>query len=187
MKRSIIIILTVIILLSLSCKKNTESNATKKTTINTVSAEPGLNIGNKAPALSFLSPEGENYTLESLQGKLVLVDFWASWCPPCRKENPELVNTFHAFKNVPFVNGKGFTIYSVSLDKDKKSWVAAIQQDNLSWKYHVSDLKGWQSVPAAIYHVNFIPSNFLIDENGIIIAKNLRGEELKNTLEKFRK
>lgn len=147
--------------------------------------ETGINIGNKAPELSFPGPDGKKITLSSLKGKLVLIDFWAAWCPPCRRENPNVVNVYRKYKDKEFVNGKGFTVYSVSLDKNKNSWLGAIKADQLEWPYHVSDLRGWQSVPAAMYHVRAIPSNFLIDGDGIIIGRNLRGPNLEAALKKY--
>lgn len=142
----------------------------------------GLNIGNKAPEIVLNSPEGKPIALSSLRGKMVLIDFWASWCGPCRRENPHVVKAYHEFKDKKFKNGKSFTIYSVSLDMRKDAWEQAIKADGLVWEYHVSDLKGWQSQAAQLYAIYSIPSNILIDGDGIIIAKNLRGEALTEFL-----
>jgi len=147
----------------------------------------GIKIGDRAPELVFESPDGEKLALSSLRGKMVLIDFWASWCSPCRHENPNLVKTYHRFKNKEFTHGKGFTIYGVSLDRSKEAWVAAIEKDALVWESHVSDLKYWQSVPAAMYGVMGIPANFLIDGSGIIVAKGLKGEYLDNKLKELLK
>ncbi len=130
-----------------------------------------LNIGEIAPDINLPNPKGELISLSSLKGQVVLLDFWASWCGPCRKENPNnvlLYNKYHA---------KGFTIYGVSLDKNKEAWVKAIMDDGLTWN-QVSDLKYWASEAAKLYKVEAIPFTVLLDKEGRIVAKNLRGAEL---------
>jgi peroxiredoxin len=132
-------------------------------------------IGKPATDFTLQTPDNKSVSLSSLKGKYVLVDFWASWCGPCRKENPNVVKAYNQFKD------KNFTILGVSLDEDKAAWQAAITKDKLTWT-HVSDLKGWQSSVVAPYNIEAIPANFLLDKDGKIIAKNLRGEDLISTL-----
>ncbi len=157
----------------------------KKTEIK--SATTGIKVGDTAPEIILKDPNGKEIKLSSLRKKVVLIDFWASWCGPCRKENPTVVNAFDQYKDKKFKNGNGFTVYSVSLDTKAEAWKAAIVKDNLKWTYHVGDLAGWNSPAAASYMVEAIPTNFLIDGSGKIIAKNLRGASLENELKLFLK
>lgn len=147
-----------------------------------VSGMRALAVGAPAPEISLPNLDGQPIALSSLKGKVVLVDFWASWCKPCRKENPNVVRLYNAYKE------KGFEVFSVSLDglpqqpDGKSAWAQAIQQDQLSWPSHVSDLKGWSSSVVPLYNVKGIPLTFLIDREGNIIGKNLRGPGLENKL-----
>lgn len=137
-----------------------------------------LAVGSIAPDIKLNNPNGQEVALSSLRGKVVLLDFWASWCGPCRKENPNNVKLYKEY------NAKGFEIYGVSLDKNKEDWLKAIKDDNLTWT-HVSDLKFWQSEAASLYKIEAIPATYLLDKDGKILAKNLRGEELAIFLKKL--
>ena len=134
----------------------------------------------QAPDFTLPDTTGKPVALSSFKGKYVLVDFWASWCGPCRQENPNVVQAYNQFKD------KNFTILGVSLDKNKEAWLQAIQNDGLSWN-HVSDLKYWNSEAASLYDVRSIPYNILIDPNGNIVGEDLRGRDLINTLNKILK
>jgi len=132
-------------------------------------------VGQPAIQFSQSDKDGNAVSLASFKGKYVLVDFWASWCGPCRQENPNVVKAFNTYKD------KGFTVFGISLDENKDKWLAAVEKDGLAWT-QVSDLKGWKNEVAGLYGVNAIPQNFLIDPSGKIIGKNLRGEALEKKL-----
>ncbi len=133
-------------------------------------------VGQQAPEIALANPAGQIVKLSSLQGKYVLIDFWAKWCGPCRQENPNVVKAYKRFKS------KGFEVYGVSLDRNKEDWVKAIAEDGLTWT-HVSDLKYFECQAAKDYNINAIPLSILLDKTGKIIAKNLRGAALESKLE----
>lgn len=146
--------------------------------ISQVSTKRNLAIGKMAPEIALENPDGEVIKLSSLRGKYVLIDFWAAWCRPCRAENPNVVRVYNEY------GGENFEILGVSLDKTREKWLGAIAQDGLPW-LHVSDLKFWRSEAAQDYQVSAIPATFLIDPDGKIIAKNLRGASLEAKLKEI--
>jgi len=146
-----------------------------------------MEVGQKAPDLEYNNPKGEKIKLSTINDKrVVLLDFWASWCGPCRAANPSLVEFYKKYSAKKFMKAKnGFTIVSVSLDRNVEPWIQAIEKDKLEWPYHMSDLGGWQSKAAAEYGVMFVPQCFLIDANGIIIGKYQRAEDCIKDLDKL--
>ncbi len=144
-----------------------------------VDSKKKLAIGSPAPEISLNDKDGNPILLSSMKGKVVLVDFWASWCKPCRAENPFVVGLYNKYKS------KGFDIYSVSLDFKKEAWLEAIAKDKLTWKNHVSDLKQWQSPVVGLYGFEGIPFTVLLDRNGNIAGKNFRGPQLEDKVKEL--
>ena len=187
---SFIILLT--LLFFISCKKEISpaENAqsvpvvlTTQDTINTILTPPppviGLEIGNKAPAFDLKDSSNQAVSLYSVKEKLVLIDFWASWCKPCRIENKKLIDIYSKYKNAAFKAGTGFEIFSVSIDERADGWKKQLQIDKYNWRYQVID-NGY--AVANLYKVSSIPKNHLIDKNGIILAKDIRDSVVEKTL-----
>ncbi len=135
--------------------------------------------GMQAPDIELPGRDGKTRRLSDLRGKVVLIDFWASWCSPCRRENPNVVRVYKKYKD------KGFDIFSVSLDNSREKWLQAIETDGLVWENHVSDLRGWSSAGGRLYGITSIPATVLVDKDGTILARNLRGAELENKLKQI--
>ncbi len=146
-----------------------------------------IKIGEKAPELAFANPDGKTIKLSEInKGSYVLLDFWASWCGPCRAANPGLVKMYTEYSTKKFKGAKkGFTVVSFSLDADKGRWMDAIKKDGLIWPNHMSDLKQWQSAATGLYGLGYIPQCFLLDPQGNVIGKYNRAEEAKADIEKY--
>lgn len=155
--------------------KSLENNSYIKATNKRVEDSKGTMVGYTATNFSQATPDGKMVSLKDFRGKYVLIDFWASWCKPCRMENPNVVAAYNRYKD------KGFTVLGVSMDSNKDPWLLAIKTDNLTWT-HVSDLKGWGNEVGKIYGVTGIPQNYLLDKEGKIVAKDLRGAALDEKL-----
>jgi len=160
-------------------KTTMPENELAKEFVGKIQGEMATSVGSEAPDFTLKTAKGEPISLKDAKGKVVLLDFWASWCRPCRMENPNVVRLYNQYKD------KGFTVFSVSLDNNMEKWVGAIQQDGLVWPYHGSNLLGWQCPVAQQFKVQSIPQTFLLDKNGKIIGKNLRGIELENKLKEL--
>ncbi len=142
-------------------------------------AQPtGLVLGNKSPEIKLTTTKGDTITLSSLKGKLVLIDFWGTWCAPCVEEQVDLARLYKKYKLASFTNGKGFEIYGVALEAKKPNWETFITKNKINW-IQVSDLKFWRSPVAKAYNIQELPFNVLIDGKGVILAKNLHGKELE--------
>jgi peroxiredoxin len=183
MKKDKPLVLTVALgLLSLFLATNTGFRSAGSFGLSSMKEETRLRnepqVGELAPDIALPNPDGKIIKLSSLRGKVVLLDFWASWCGPCRYENPTTVAAYEKYKD------QGFTVYSVSLDRSKAKWVHAIKADQLTWENHVSDLQFTNSAVAAQYGIESIPATFLLDANGKIIARDLRGKNLDKALNK---
>jgi len=170
----------ILTLLALSCTLMATAQNAENTTIK---------VGQPAPELKFNNPQDKEISLSEItKGRYVLLDFWASWCRPCRAANPRVVEIYNKYKDLKYKNApKGFTIVSVSLDQRKDAWLKAIETDKLAWEYHMSDLGGWESKAAMEYGVQFIPQAFLIGPDGKIIAMYNFPENVASDLEKLKK
>lgn len=174
-----------VILLGYSCN-NEQTTAEQQEYVMPTEIEQlpvGTTLGLRAPEIVLPGLEGETLRLSSLRGKLVLVDFWAAWCNPCRRENPELVKLYSKYNDASFTKGEGFEIFSISLDRDEAAWKKAVEDDELNWTYQAGDMKGAGTEPAQDYGIQMIPASFLLDQHGVIIATNLRGDALAEKIE----
>ena len=182
-----LVLTTTVILMLTSCGNNSSSGTGEEAAYTMppeIEALPvGTTLGLRAPEIEMPNLDGEIMQLSSLRGKLVLIDFWASWCNPCRLENPHLVKVYDEYNDASFTKGEGFEIFSVSLDRNEEAWREAVVKDRLDWPYQLGTSEGARTEAAQDYGIQMIPFNFLLDQHGVIIATNLRGEALNEKLE----
>ena len=153
-------------------------------TFSTLSAQStGLEVGNRSPEIKLPTIKGDTVSLSSQKGKLVLIDFWGTWCAPCVEEQSELARLYKKYKQASFARWRGFEIYGVSLDAKKPNWENFITKNKINW-IQVSDLKFWRSPVAKTYNIQGLPFNVLVDGNGVILAKNLHGKDLEKAIGK---
>ena len=179
--RKVVLLPALVGILFLGACRTKSQNASNNSQSSTEEAGSNSSSNSNAPTapdLSGTGPDGKTYKLSDYRGKIVLLDFWASWCGPCRKVNPQVVALYEKYHGKRFKGASDFDIFSVSLDQRPDNWKAAIEKDRLKWPAHISDFKGWYSAYAATYAVEAIPTSFLLDADGKIIGNNLEPHEL---------